>query len=495
MRILWVEDQGTDEKQHHWFSKVDERCEIELVTSYNKAYTEISKSLDKYDLIILDINLEESDLSEQHTNTAWFGFGLDRENFLKEAGFHLFIQLMELAFPRERIIFLTGNVTENQLRGSVESLREAILENNSEEINRLFHDEILKCLNEEQNEKILNLIKEEKRKEVFNYIQALSQENDSNDTYDLFEKRFKEARIQPPQAIKKGQQIQDELKNWTDKHLEDSYLILRRGIIDGCNYISEQLDNNGKVFVLFNEFCKEDSDVKMDIDTAKDYLSLLANTLPNKICRDDTQFQLKLPLRTLAHEWESSFSPDFLSKCIKENDLKWLQALGYVMKTARNLLSHTDTLHAVDIRDVAFLFLINCRAMFLLGGELINYEKQLLLFFKSVEVEEVQLEKDLKSAYFHLKYDIFKNYINKKQQNGKRIEKTAIYNLMIQRLSQAEAPPDNIEYPKELYRIFFYYLIPRDFESRTYNTNFLSNPEDFQGKFIESFYESAFSKA
>lgn len=271
-----------------------------------------------------------------------------------------------------------------------------------------------------------------------------------------------------------------EFQKWLTA-IDDDFLLLRRGIIDGCYYICEELDNNGIDFVQFNRFCKNDSDAKMDIDTAKDYLSLLAITLPNKISPENTQFQLKILLRTIAHEWESEFHPKHISN--DDNKKKDLVALGYVMKMARNLLAHGSELHNVEYKDFAYLFLINCRAMFLLGDELAPYEKILLELF---EIEKnPQYKADLQTTYDNIK-PIFLPYFNnpKKTRNGEIIEFTTHYNQRIQLLAYADEPPSNIEYTQELYRIFYHCLYP--------NCKHQKSTLPWLNAFADSFYNRAF---
>ena len=60
-----------------------------------------------------------------------------------------------------------------------------------------------------------------------------------------------------------------------------------------------------------------------------------------------------------------------------------LSALGWIMKNVRNWTAHTSVINRLEAQDVAFMFLINMRAMFDLGPKLVTYERVLLALFSN----------------------------------------------------------------------------------------------------------------
>ena len=170
------------------------------------------------------------------------------------------------------------------------------------------------------------------------------------------------------------------LRQWI-KERESDYAILRRGIIEGCRFLKAQIENDDGN-IQFREFIKvENNQPTIEIPTTdiENYLDVLSQLLALKE-PNEQNIQYRLFLRTLVHEWEENIDPDSL-KQKHGNDLSKIHDLytfAWLMKMTRNWVSHANLLEPLDPQIIAFLFLINMRAMFKLPKAIQPYERILL---------------------------------------------------------------------------------------------------------------------
>jgi hypothetical protein len=188
---------------------------------------------------------------------------------------------------------------------------------------------------------------------------------------------FKTAKIALPTIYEKSA---PEVQEWVKACYENPYSRLRRGIIEGCWYLKTLSEDK----LRFNCFIK-DPDKKVSLEDLHDYLEVLENFLPLfEREKNDTTTLYKLFIRILAHEWEA-VEPKLL------NSQKEIYAFSWIMKITRNWLAHSKVFERLTPRDVAFLFIVNMRAMFDLGDSLLPYEKHLLsLFTTAISVDEMK---------------------------------------------------------------------------------------------------------
>jgi hypothetical protein len=174
-------------------------------------------------------------------------------------------------------------------------------------------------------------------------------------------------------------------------------MVLRRGIIEGCQRISSLIVKDPKL-IQFREFIKKEKGTAVREITAKDmqeYLETLQKLLPLREPQDKQQFY-KLFLRTLTHEWDSA-EP----KLQKNNRVNL--TFGWILKNARNWSTHTTVLDNLKSEDVAFLFMVAMRAMFKLRTASQPYEDYLLTLFGK-EVPELEIRKiPLAKTYSQIK--------------------------------------------------------------------------------------------
>jgi hypothetical protein len=201
--------------------------------------------------------------------------------------------------------------------------------------------------------------------------------------FEELKNKFSSANIKPPISPNSNEPfLRKEDKGFINQWLNDAhldYFVLRRGIIEGCKYLKSLSEDK----LQFKEFIKKDDDKKIELEDIRDYLGVLENFLPLREPSDKAA-RYKLFVRTLAHEWEAA-EPKQL------NGQKELYALSWIMKMSRNWLAHGKVFEQLTAQDVAYLFIVNMRAMFDLGSDLLPYERNLLsLFTDVISVQEMQ---------------------------------------------------------------------------------------------------------
>ena len=372
LKILWVEDEYSEQKQVSWFNNRS----VCVKTSFNEGEEAINNCLTQFDLIVLDINLENSEHTGRVKELAK-QFGITEQAFLQESGMNLFLNLLEHGFPKEQIIFLTANADINISR--IDELREAFRQGNDDISNEIL-GAITNELSEETVEKCSEFIEAEDIEGLYQYLENyFNKLNDgvTNNTYNRFCEAYRRCRIEPPKAINKSlNESKRHLNHWLENHERNNYLVLRRGGIEGCKFLKKHIkddDNN----IQFRSFVKGTKSKKPAIeilpDDIKNYLDTVAQFLPARqpTVINDTY---RLFLRTLVHEWEKSIDP-------QETTEKYggdIHTFAGLSKQTRNWVSHAKLLEPLNSEIIAFLFLVNMRAMFTLPLEVQDYEHILL---------------------------------------------------------------------------------------------------------------------
>ena len=190
--------------------------------------------------------------------------------------------------------------------------------------------------------------------------------------FEEFTARFESSNIKFPKLLQK--EHKEEIKDWlTEAHSD--YFVLRRGIIQACQYLKTLSEDK----LQFNDFIQY-SEKKISLDDIHNYLDVLENFLPLR--EPDNKANLyKLFIRTLAHEWEAAIKQ---SESRKINCKKETHAFYRIMKTTRNWVAHNANaiFDKLTEQDVAYLFLCNMRSMFELNDNcVLDYEKKLFSLF------------------------------------------------------------------------------------------------------------------
>lgn len=245
---------------------------------------------------------------------------------------------------------------------------------------------------------------------------------------------FKTAKIALPKIYLKSD---SDVQVWVKERHENAYSRLRRGIIEGCRYLLDKP-------LRFDRYSADkEKTVVLDVEN---YLALLSGFFslnePEKL---STAY--KLFVRTLAHEWDEVVKPRKLDK-----DQVSL-AFSWIMKMTRNWSAHTSVFEQLSEQDVAFLFMVNMRAMFDLGTELASYERYLLkLFEQSLELEvfKEKCGKDYKSRQIPLT----QSYAAMLDKYGTNFEAINFHDLLNE--LQKKQTQNNQFLIKGLYQVFWF---------------------------------------
>ena len=227
-----------------------------------------------------------------------------------------------------------------------------------------------------------------------------------------FKKQCDDIYIPEVVGFEKSDAEYGKLRQWI-KERESDYAILRRGIIEGCRQLKELKEK-----LRFDKFSKDDK--KPAFLDADDYLDVLENFLPLREPGNKATLY-KLFIRTLAHEWEESVEPK------KIDDDQTTLAFSWVMKMTRNWMAHNSTAIFKNLaeQDVAYLFICNMRAIFDLGSETKDYEKNLFLLFNKSEESEAFKESEL--IVKEKRIPLVKHFVSYFNEKTKR---TQVHNIL-----------------------------------------------------------------
>jgi CheY-like chemotaxis protein len=390
LKILWVEDEFSEQKQVSWFGNRS----VCVKTSFDEGEKAIKTCLAQFDLVVLDINLENSEHTVKVSELAK-QFKITNQAFLQESGMNLFLNLLEHGFPKEQIIFLTANADINLSR--VDELREAYSQRSDNVFNEVLEN-ITNELSEETVKKCSELIEAEDIVGLFKYLEDhFNSSNIGNNpnTYNRFCEAYQRCRIEPPIAIIKNDSKY--LHSWLEHHERNDYLVLRRGIVDGCDFLKAHIEKD-EANIQIREFIKLHQDKKPTIEMPTtdivNYLDALIQILPCRQPSDELALNIKyrLFLRTLVHEWEENIDPNKMYKYKDIHSFAWLS------KMTRNWTSHANLLEPLNPQILAFLFMANMRAMFKLPKEIKSYEKTLLYCISTSPEINSELDNHIKNS-------------------------------------------------------------------------------------------------
>jgi len=196
-----------------------------------------------------------------------------------------------------------------------------------------------------------------------------------------FKKRCDDIYIPEVIGFEKGDANFGKVRQWI-KTRQSDYVILRRGIIEGCSFLKAHIEKD-EAKIQFRDFIKiENQQPTIEIPTADigNYLDTLAQFFPIKQS-DDPNILYRLFLRTLVHEWEENIDANSLKEKYAGDlsKIRDIYTFAWLMKMTRNWVSHANLLEPLNPEMIAFLFLVNMRAMFKLPKAIQPYEHILLL--------------------------------------------------------------------------------------------------------------------
>ncbi|OAH96213.1 hypothetical protein [Methylomonas methanica] len=243
---------------------------------------------------------------------------------------------------------------------------------------------------------------------------------------------FNAAKIALPEIYGKSDPY---VQTWIRSCYNNPYSRLRRGIIEACTFLKDKK-------LRFNQYGADDKKpVDLDIEN---YLEILKLFLPLREPAD-IQSMYKLFVRTLAHEWDEAVKPRKLDKTAL--------AFSWIMKMTRNWSAHTRVFDRLKAKDVAFLFIVNMRAMFDLGGDSTPYEKHLLsLFDQTLSVDEFR--KIFGTSHKDRKIPLTQKYALLIDKYGKNYEASNFHDLLNEFQKKQSGNEDFLM--QGLYQVFWF---------------------------------------
>lgn len=376
LNILWVEDEYSEQKQTQWFK---DRI-VTIKNSFDSAVEVIKSDLFDYDIVVLDINLENSEHSPKAISHAnQFSKG-DVRAFLERSGMNLYFMLLENGFPKEHVVFLTANSNEQYTH--INDLKQAFDNGDDGNFNKIFLS-ITRSFSDEDKRHAYQFIDkpdgydENNFYELCNYLESHFKsvnEGQRKNTYEVLLDTAIDCRIEVPQAFNKNTNQLDEYLKIQESN---QYLVLRRGIIDGCKHVESYESSD----VFFDKYLLENELVQ--IEDVMNYFGILKNFFPVRE-PSNKKALYKIFIRTLSHEWEAAKSIKIsLSKIKKDSQLAW------IMRNTRHWITHnTNLFNDTDETLVAYLFIINIRVMFDSDAVMRDYESNLLKLFENESLDE-----------------------------------------------------------------------------------------------------------
>ncbi len=225
---------------------------------------------------------------------------------------------------------------------------------------------------------------------------------------------FKTAKISLPKIHQKSDA---DVQQWVKECFENPYSRLRRGIIQACQFLKDKK-------LRFDAY-GIDSKKPATLDV-ENYLAILSDFLP--LCEpDEKHSKYKLFVRTLAHEWDEAVRPKKLGDNKVDKQVSF--AFSWIMKITRNWSAHSNVFDQISAQDVAFLFIVNMRAMFALGSEPVPYEIYLFSLF-DLRLSENEFKTICGRDYKDRKIPLTQKYASLLQKYGTNYEAINFHDLL-----------------------------------------------------------------
>ena len=305
-------------------------------------------------------------------------------------------------------------------------------------------------------------------------------------SFKSFEEKCTEIYTPKVTAFEKSDADYEKLRDWLTAQ-QSSYAILRRGIIKGCDFLKSHVEKDDHN-IQFRDFIKiENNQPTIEIVTTdiKNYLDTLSQFLLLKQPIEQAiNIQYRLLLRTLAHEWEDNIEPKRLKEKYAGNVSKIhdIYTFAGLMKLTRNWVSHANLLEPLDHQTIAFLFMVNMRAMFKLPKEIQCYEAILLSCINPATVNNIDtkmLNDDISYTEKGIDEILTGLNINESGHFGKKIN--AIYR-------QNTGNPDAEEHNFKQFLLHYFWM-----NQKSDIRNLTASSNEFLPTFARHIYSRSFS--
>lgn len=271
-----------------------------------------------------------------------------------------------------------------------------------------------------------------------------------------------------PIAFGKSNSESVKLEKWL-RETESEYVLFRRATLDGLDRAEAILRRDGGKAIAFNRFVGDGQ--QTTFDKALGDIKLLRDTLPFYIAAPAAYHQFTLLfLRTLSHPWEaaSTYSAN-------ANDME--RPMFWVLKNARNWSAHGNLAKDAGLRELAIIYCIHLRAMFVFSHEVLPHETKLLSLFRSdttdqfprsaelLESESAACRRRMKKSYDFVKVELKQQIrLNAKKLNSgneTNLEFRGPFRANANELAISTSPPD-LPYHLFLIQMFWHEIARKE---------------------------------
>lgn len=188
---------------------------------------------------------------------------------------------------------------------------------------------------------------------------------------------FETAKLNPPRIYTKRDPY---VRSWIAERRSDPYSVLRRGILLGCAAATRSLETLAGDETVFSRFFKREEEPEWPPGPTtagylRDYLANLSVLLPLRAPGSlaERKQRYRIFVHVLGKEWDKRAKVAHL-----EDRGDPIATYGTIIKEVRNWSSHTQLLDDLSEADVAYIFMLNLRAMFAFPAEAMTHELLLL---------------------------------------------------------------------------------------------------------------------
>ncbi|MBC8213132.1 MAG: hypothetical protein H8E71_00605 [Candidatus Marinimicrobia bacterium] len=419
MNILWIEDAGKknlNQLKQDCFdgSGLFENDENKLfiVDSIDDAFGKIGNGDLDYDFYVIDLDLTQFSMDEKSESLKKnIDRNLSNDEFKKKAGHVMYLKLLEKGVQTNRIVFLTGNATGNIIQNSYRQLKEALYNGEDDRADKLLSDLTDDKSLAEFKDDFENHITNGDFGEADEVIKLVSSDHydKSDNTFgELIEIARKAWMPNYPEAFKK-----DDVESFllwlkqtlTKQNPDFAYLALRRGIIDGCEFLVKELEEKkkDKEYIIFNKTVKGRG---LSAKYLISYFQKLKSYLPKNPPTEKEKYRLYYQfLKELSAEWERSEGYLLDKENIDRGWVKnYLDTCQKQMKLLRNWTSHELLSNEVDEAFVSYMFITAMRAILKLDlSKTLEYEDYLGKLFEVEKNPFKGIKKHLAQSYFAIR--------------------------------------------------------------------------------------------
>jgi len=242
------------------------------------------------------------------------------------------------------------------------------------------------------------------------------EENSLKDFIEYCDKIFVE---KPKNTFEKKPSDFEKLRKWLDEKANSPYLILRRGIIEGCRFLKDELKNIDESYLEDRLLFYKTTSKKIEYNpkTYKtevlDYLTKLENFFVFRNHADNRD-AFSIFVKELTSKWDISFGyfnrekefPSFKTKL----EEKFYTTSQFLMKMLRNCTAHDLLSHDLSEKEVAYFFMLAMRSFLKFNlTDSFRYEIILSGIFDSLSDNEISFqmtlyfERYLEESYYELK--------------------------------------------------------------------------------------------